>query len=201
MATQKQILSVIREDAQGLGALVTVRKNLYGEYEARVRMNGERDYVLSYFADDFEDAVQTVLDTLGKIEARQRAEGDRRVKAYAAELQTAIDHAQAILNLVGCRLEVDAQDTVTFYSPKTGSHSLAMRFGVRPVSDLLIHAIGFAEQQTHVKLHHYSKCLLAQGCKACTTDASYKAVGFAQNQKQYGAPKGTEVVFDKVIGR
>ena len=146
MTTQKQILSVVREYAQDLGALVTVRKNLYGEYEARIRMNG--DYVLSHFSDEFEDAVQTVRYTLDKIEAQQRAEGDRRVAQYAQELQTAIDHAQAILNLVGCRLEVDVQDTVTFYSPSTGSHSLAMRFGVRPVSDLLVHAVGFAQNQT-----------------------------------------------------
>ena len=165
MATQKTILSVIREYAQDLGALVTVRKNLYGEYEARVRMNGARDYVLSYFASDFEDAVQTVRYTLDKIEAKQRAEGDRRVKQYAEELALAIDQAQVILSLVGCNLGVDAQDTVTFYSPKTGNHSLNMRLGVRPVSDLLTHAVGFAQNQRTVSVSGLGSILSAVECK------------------------------------
>jgi hypothetical protein len=147
MATQRQLLSDLREFAQDLGAVATVRKNLYGEYEARVRMNGERDYVLSYFANDFLDAEETVLYTLNRIRDEQRAEGERRRIQHACELDQMIDHAQAILNLAGCRLERGPMDEVVFFSPKTGTHSLNMAFGVRSPQDVLIHAIGFAQNQ------------------------------------------------------
>lgn len=151
MTTQKQSLAALRSQAQDLGAIVSIRKNNYGEYDTRIRMNGNRAYVLSYLASEWHDAWATAKLNLDRIEREQRAEGVRRENEYAAQLQTALDQVQTILSFVGCRVEIDAQDTVTMRSPKTGSHSLSMRLGVRPVSDLIAHACGFAEQQTHVR--------------------------------------------------
>lgn len=147
--TQKTQLAGLRNLAADLGAVLTIRKNSYGEYEARIRMNGSREYVMHYFGDSFEDAGQTALVALNKIMAEQRAEGVRRQREYAQALDVAIGQAQVILNLVGCRIEIDPMGLVTMYSPRTGSHSLNMTLGVRPVSDLLHHVCGFAEQQTH----------------------------------------------------
>lgn len=153
--TQKTQLAGLRNLAADLGAVLTIRKNSYGEYEARIRMNGSREYVMHYFGDSFEDAGQTALDVLNKIKAEQRAEGVRRQEQYRKDLDVAIGHAQSILNLVGCRIDVspstDGADVVTMISPRTGTHSLNMKLGVRPVSDLLHHVCGFAEMQTHVR--------------------------------------------------
>jgi hypothetical protein len=159
MATQKQIVADVRAFAQGLGCTCTVRKNGYGEYEARVKHLGDRDYALHYFTDDFTDAVDTANFTLNAIEREQRREregqrkqAEARRAQYAQDLQTAVDQVQTILGLVGCRVErgteIDSLNIVTMYSPKTGTHSLNMTFGVRPVSDLIAHAVGFADQQT-----------------------------------------------------
>lgn len=149
--TQKTQLQALRCLAADLGAILTIRKNSYGEYEARIRMNGSREYVMHYFGDSFEDAGQTALDVLNKIKAEQRAEGVRRQKEYKAALDVALAQAASILALVGCTVQINSDSVVTFFSPRTGSHSLNMTLGVRPVSDLLAHACGFAEQQTHVR--------------------------------------------------
>lgn len=150
--TQKEMLATVRDYAADLGFKATIRREpISGQFIARLIPEGNRNDAEIYAADSFAQAVEILNGELVQIEVEQRREGNRRAKAYAEELQTALDQAQTILALVGCRLEVDAQDTVTMYSPKTGSHSLSMRLGVRPVSDLMAHVCGFAEQQTHVR--------------------------------------------------
>lgn len=149
--TQKERIAELRDFAADLGALLTIRKNMYGEYETRIRMSGSRAYVLNYLADSFEDALSTANTQLTAIRDAQRYEGERRKAQHYRDLDAALKVVQTMLNLVGCRVEIDPLDTVTMYSPRTGSHSLNMTFGVRPVSDLFAHACGFAEQQTHVK--------------------------------------------------
>ena len=78
MMTQKQMLANLRDYAADLGALVSIRKNIYGEYDTRIRMNGARVYVMSYLADSFEDAVGTARFELNRIENDQRAEEHRK---------------------------------------------------------------------------------------------------------------------------
>lgn len=155
MATQKELLADLRSFAADLGAIVTIRKNAHGEYEARVRMNGSAAYVLEYFASDWLDAEETVLFTLNRIKDEQRAEGERRKAQHYADLDVAFGVINTMLSLVHCTVEMsrytDGRVTVTMRSPKTGTHTLDMTFGNRPVTDLYAHACGFAEQQTHVR--------------------------------------------------
>lgn len=152
MATQKSILSNLQDVAADLGQVVSIRKNTYGEYEVRTRGVAQpRTEASVYFAADFTDAVETVQTILARVQKAQAAEGRRREREYARDLQAALDVAQTLLNVVGCRIECDPLGCVTMYSPKTGQHSLNMQLGNRPVSDLLHHVAGFAEQQTHVR--------------------------------------------------
>jgi hypothetical protein len=145
--TQREHLAILRDYALDLGAVANVRKNSYGEYEARVKMNGEREPYVA-FESTFSDAYDTVKAMLDEIAKRQRAEGERREREYQHELDKAYEQARTIMGFVNCTVTRDGE-TVTFHSPKTGSHSLCMALGVRPVSDLIAHACGFAEQQTH----------------------------------------------------
>jgi len=75
--------------------------------------------------------------------------------AYEAELDCAVRRVRKALFDVGCRL-VKTGPTVTLLSPKTGGETLNMKRGVRPVSDLLIHAEGFIEQQPNAKPYFFS---------------------------------------------
>lgn len=69
---------------------------------------------------------------------------------YGRELDKAVRECRRILSHVGCTV-TKRGCYVSFNSSRTGSHTLNMSYGVRRVSDLTIHAQGFAEQQTHVK--------------------------------------------------
>ena len=74
---------------------------------------------------------------------------------YENDLDCAVRKVRKLLKAVGCKVEKDGA-YVRLVSPRTGCHSLNMSLGVRPVSDLLIHAQGFAEQQTHTSAVRFS---------------------------------------------
>jgi hypothetical protein len=65
--------------------------------------------------------------------------------AYEAELDCYVRKARKVLACVGCTVEKRGP-YVTLISPRTGSHTLNMKRGVRPVTDLMAHVAGFAEQ-------------------------------------------------------
>ncbi len=65
---------------------------------------------------------------------------------YENELDCAVRKARRVLASVGCRVE-KVGPYVHLDSPLTGSHTLNMAYGVRPVSDLMVHVEGFAEVQ------------------------------------------------------
>jgi hypothetical protein len=154
MKTQKELLADVQNRAFNANCTVTVRKNSYGEYELRVRLDGKpRNH---YFADSFSDACDTANLILAGVEKEQAKVEAKAQAEYDRELQTALDTVNLMLSYVGCLAEIDAQGTVTMYSPRTGRHSLNMRRGTRPVSDLLVHAMGFAEQQTHAPRGEYT---------------------------------------------
>ena len=153
--TQKQILAALRDYAYDLGAVVSIRKNLREQYEGRVRLNGARDYFVTYAGGTFALVHNVLHSHLERLQELQYAEGVKRGREYEAQLQTAVEQGAAILALVGCRLWRE-EDTVCLSSPKTGTHSLYMKLGVRPVSDLLAHVVGFAEQQASFKPKFFS---------------------------------------------
>lgn len=146
MATQKQTIYRLQATAQEQDARVSIRKNSYGEYE--VRMRGRSLAPFLHFADSFEDAVATAEFNLTRA-AERIAEEERALEAeYQRDLEAAAYNVGSLLATVGCRLEIDPLGMVTMYSPKTGRHSLNMTRGVRPITDLYAHGIGFAEAQT-----------------------------------------------------
>jgi len=69
--------------------------------------------------------------------------------AYEAELDCSVRKARKILAACGCTVKKDGP-FVTLFSPTTGGHTLNMARGVRPVSDLMAHVTGFAENQAGV---------------------------------------------------
>jgi hypothetical protein len=165
--TQKQILQSLRDYAYDLGAVVSIRKNLREQYEGRVRLNGARDYYVTFTGYTFSLVHNVLHSHLERLEERQHAEGVKRQREYDRALATAIDQARTILGLVGCEMIVaseqdgDGITIVTLKSPKTGTHALNMSLGVRPVSDLMAHVVGFAEQQSyrHVQERHDRRSL------------------------------------------
>jgi hypothetical protein len=147
MATQKQTIAELQDKAYTLGCKVSIRKNSYGEYE--LRMRGRNLAPFLYAAGDFKDAVDTAQYALADVAKANDKEERDLDREYERELTIAVNTAQTMLNLVGCWIDREADtNTIVLHSPKTGNHSLNMTRGVRPVSDLLLHACGFAEQQT-----------------------------------------------------
>ncbi len=65
---------------------------------------------------------------------------------YQMALDSAVRSARKVLAAAGCTLRKQGC-YVSLVSPRTGTHTLNMTRGVRPVSDLLTHVHGFAENQ------------------------------------------------------
>lgn len=145
--TQKQTLANLKTQAAHLNMDVTIRKNSYGEYEVRVKRFGTRANDV-YFSDSFEDAVATAQVNLDGIREAQEQEMRNLDAAYERSLRDTIWQFEGLFQRFGCRI-TRHNEYVNLWSPKTGSHNLTMRRGVRPVSDLVAHACGFIEQQTH----------------------------------------------------
>jgi len=146
--TQKQTIQKLQTVAYKLDLTVSIRKNSYGEYESRVREYGTRRILLDYFADTFEDAVQTISSVLADAQKEEQAYEQEQDRAYQMELQSTLHNFASLFSRVGCTLMM-LDHTVRMISPRTGTHTLNMTRGVRPVSDLVAHACGFIEQQTH----------------------------------------------------
>jgi hypothetical protein len=148
--TQKQTIAVLKAQAAKLFLTVAIRKNSYGEYEARVRREGVREPLLNYFTDAFDDAVGTVKVNLARAQEFADAQERKLDAEYEQALAETVRQFNSLFLSYGCRIS-RFNEYVNLWSPKTGSHNLTMRRGVRPVSDLVAHACGFIEAQTHVR--------------------------------------------------
>jgi len=92
--TQKQILAALRDYAYDLGAVVSIRKNLREQYEGRVRLNGARDYFVTYAGGTFALVHNVLHSHLERLQELQYAEGVKRGREYEAQLQTAVEQAR-----------------------------------------------------------------------------------------------------------
>jgi hypothetical protein len=73
-----------------------------------------------------------------------------REAGYQHHLNCEVRKARKLLAAVGCKLHKSGP-YVSLESPDTGSHTLNMSLGVRPVTDLMVHVAGFCSQQPNAK--------------------------------------------------